>query len=106
MQDSIPARKRRTIAEISVTPQSQAVREAVRLLGGTVAVGRMVGRCSQAVQKWCAKAEAMPPEIARRIASATGYKVGVAAMRPDVYAGLTAQELGYLPAAYAEQARE
>jgi DNA-binding transcriptional regulator YdaS (Cro superfamily) len=96
-------RNRRTVEEISATPQARAVREAVRQIGGTEATGILVERCSQAVQKWMEFPEKMPPAIARKISRATGYRVPVASLKPDIFGGLTLQELGYVPESYSER---
>ena len=98
-------RKKRTVDEISATPEAQAVRRAVKLIGGAAATGSIVDppRCAQAVQKWTETPSKMTPQDARAISKATGHRIPVSDMLPEVYAGLTVQELGYLPAAYTEQ---
>lgn len=93
-------RRRRSIEEISSTPEARAVREAIGMIGGTAAVGQLVGRCAQAAQKWAEFPEKMSPEIARKISAATGYRVPVSKMRPDIFGNLTLQELGYIPESY------
>lgn len=96
-------RRKRTVDEISATPQAQAVRKAVRLLGGAAAVGSMVNRCAQAVQKWTEDPGKMSGSNARVLSRATGHRVTVAEMKPDLFGELTVQELGYLPKSYSEQ---
>lgn len=94
--------RKRTSEEISATPEAKAVRLAVRMVGSAAKVGRIVGRSTQAVQKWTEDPGKMDPILARALSRATGYKVPVSQMLPEVYGNLTLQEIGYLPEAYAE----
>jgi hypothetical protein len=96
-------RRKRSVEEISATPEARAVRKAVRLLGGAAAVGSMVNRCAQAVQKWTEDPAKMAPVFARMLSRETGYEVTVTEMKPDVFGGLSVQELGYLPKSYSDQ---
>jgi hypothetical protein len=86
------------VEQISATPEARAVRTAVKLLGGTKAVAPMVNRCHQAVQKWTEDPAKMSGMQVRELSKACGFKVPVAQMRPDIFADLTVQELGYVPA--------
>lgn len=90
-------RKQRSVEQISATPEARAVRTAVKVLGGAKAVAPMVNRSHQAVQKWTEDPARMQATHVRELSKAGGYKIPVSAMRPDVFAGLTVQELGYLP---------
>jgi DNA-binding transcriptional regulator YdaS (Cro superfamily) len=96
-------RRKRSADEVSATPEAQAVRRAVRLLGGAAAVGSIVNRCAQAVQKWTENPTKMSPTFARVLSRATGHVVTVTEMRPDVFGDLSVQELGYLPKSYSDQ---
>lgn len=94
-------RKQRSVEEISATPEARAVRTAVKLLGGAKAVAPMVNRCHQAVQKWTEDPSKMSPKHVRELSKAGGYQVPVSQMRPDIFADLSVQELGYSPKARA-----
>lgn len=96
-------RKKRTIDEVSTTPEAQAVRRAVGLAGGSAKVGLLVDRCEQAVQKWFEKPDRMSPENARVLCRAADYAVPLAEMLPGTFANLTVQELGYLPKTRAKE---
>lgn len=93
-------RRKRTAGEISTTPEARAVRHAVGIIGGSAKAGKLVGRCEQAVQKWMEDPTRMSAENTRILSKGTHFEVPVAQMRPDLYGGLTVQELGYLPPAY------
>lgn len=98
-------RKPRTADQVSATPEARAARMAIHLAGGAIAVGKMLDppRSEVAVHKWFENPHRMDPKDARAISKAGGYQVPVALMLPKVFAGLTCQELGYIPAAYPEQ---
>lgn len=98
-----PRRPKRKADQVSATPEARAVRRAVKMIGGTHAVGRLVGLTQQAVQKWTEDPRRMAPMMARQLSKAGGYQVSVTDMRPDIFGDLTVQELGYLPGAYAER---
>lgn len=107
MTEQEPARRpRRSAKEISATPEAQAVRRAVKIIGGTTQTGRLFGVSQQAVQKWTEDPSRMHPLTARKLSQLVEYQVTVAEMQPDVFRGLSVEELGYLPKAYSRAARD
>lgn len=70
---------------------------AVRTAGGVSKVARSVGLVNhQSVRRWFGDG-APSPQQARQLVALCGNTVTLQQLLPDVYGGLTAEELGYSP---------
>lgn len=97
MTSSTTRAPRRHPLQVSATPQAAAAREAVKAAGGVVKVAGEVGVVHQTVQKWLEEPNRIKAAALRTLVRLSGYRVPLVRIRPDLYADLSARELGYLP---------
>lgn len=89
--------------------QLEAIRVAVYLSGGCAKVARVMGyKTGESIRRFCIPGQAgkaVPSERVEDFRKATGNRLTLAAIRPDLYGGLKADALGYQPRARKGEAR-
>lgn len=85
--------------------QLEAIRVAVYLSGGAAKVAKAMGyRTGESVRRFTIGAKAVPAERVEDFRRATGNRLALTDIRPDLYKGLKAEALGYAPRAPKGQA--
>lgn len=78
--------------------QEAAIRAAIKAAGGTPKMARALGySTAERVRQFYARGTGVPAEKARAFVAASNGAVTLLQVRPDLYAGLTVEELGYAP---------
>jgi hypothetical protein len=86
-----------TNPELPEDPVRRARYVAIRAAGGTVRVARAIGKKShETVRRWYVDTDPSAPD-ARTLVSLCGGVVKLPDVLPAAYAGLSLDELGYLP---------
>ncbi len=62
-----------------------AIETAVKLAGGQSALGRAIGKRQSSVREWLLPGGRVPAEMCGPISAATGGRVTVQHLRPDVF---------------------
>lgn len=81
--------------------QLEQLRVAVYLSGGAAKVAKAMGyRTGESIRRFCIKGgKPVPAERCEEFRIATGNRLALADIRPDLYGGLNAEALGYTPKA-------
>lgn len=78
--------------------QEVAIRAAIRAAGGLLKMSRQLGyKTAERVRQFYSRGCGVPAEKARAFVKAAQGAVNLVQIRPDLYAGLTVEELGYSP---------
>lgn len=86
--------------------QLEAIKVAVYLSGGAAKVAKAMGyRTGESIRRFCIKGgKPVPSERVADFRKATGERLALADIRPDLFGGLKADQLGYQPKAGKGQA--
>lgn len=80
--------------------QEVAIRAAIGAAGGLLKMSRQLGyKTAERVRQFYSRGCGVPAEKARAFVKAAQGAVTLLQVRPDLYAGLTIEELGYSPKA-------
>lgn len=80
--------------------RTSAIRAAIDHLGGLNKAAKLLGYATgERVRQFYAFGLPVPAEKCRRFVAVSDGRLTLAQLRPDIYAGLTARELGYKPRA-------
>lgn len=80
--------------------QEVAIRAGIGAAGGIIKMSRELGyKTAERVRQFYARGCGVPAEKARAFVKAAQGAVNLVQVRPDLYAGLTVEELGYSPRA-------
>lgn len=78
--------------------RKRLIQAAIHVAGGTVRVSRELGyKTAESVRKFYATDTEVPAEKARDLVRLSGGTLTLQQARPDLYDGLTPEELGYTP---------
>jgi len=78
--------------------RARKIRSAVRAAGGTVKLARALGyQTAESIRKFYAMGVEVPAEKCRAFVAEAKGSITLYELRPDIFAGLSTQELGYKP---------